>query len=363
MYTNESEISAVDLFCGVGGLTYGLEQSGIPVRLGVDLDRNCKHALESNSGAKFLHSDVTQISAEIINEAFTPDTVKLLAGCAPCQPFSTYSRSAKHKHGQAAGKKRSSDWRLLLEFARLIKEVKPDLLTMENVPPLSRQSVFKSFLRSLEGYWFDWKIVECRKVGLPQTRKRLVLVASRLGPITIPEFNKETRTVRDVIGDLPKISAGEIDTKDPLHRSSQLSVINLQRIQHSLPGGTWRDWPEHLRANCHSKPTGATYPSVYGRMHWDKQSPTITTQCFGYGNGRFGHPEQDRAISLREAAMLQGFPRSYSFQPKDEPVSFAKLGRMIGNAVPVTLGQTIGELLIEHTQQMKKIKKSFKSQS
>lgn len=352
MTTNSSiNILAVDLFCGVGGLTHGLESAGIPVTLGVDLDEKCRFALENNSNAKFLAKDVKDLDASEVNEAFEGADVKLLAGCAPCQPFSTYSRSAKSKHGDNAGENRSSDWRLLLEFGRVIREVQPDIVTMENVPPLCQQEVFQGFLKDLSGYWIDWRVVECQKVGLPQTRKRLVLLASKLGPISVPEFDLPKTTVREVIESLPQIRAGETDVSDPLHRASRLSPINLERIRFSKPGGTWRDWPPHLMAKCHVKETGATYPSVYGRMEWDEPAPTITTQCFGYGNGRFGHPEQDRAISLREAAMLQGFPRDYKFLAEGDAVSFSTLGRMIGNAVPVLLGKVIGDLIAEHVSE------------
>lgn len=342
------QIFAVDLFCGAGGLTYGLESSGISVKLGIDIDPACAHPIERNSKAKFLQADVASLDHSVIDAAFSGGRFKLLAGCAPCQPFSTYSRSAKQKHGDKAGDNRSEDWRLVEHFGSVIRKTLPDVVTMENVPPLAQQDVFREFLEGLEGYWVDWKVVECHTIGLPQTRKRLVLLASKLGPITIPEFAKPPKTVKATIGNLPAIAAGEHDTKDRLHRASRLSPTNLERIRHSLPGGTWRDWPDDLRSSCHAKETGATYPSVYGRMEWNAPAPTITTQCFGYGNGRFGHPEQDRAISLREAAMLQGFPRRYSFIPESEPVSFAKVGRLIGNAVPVTLGKVLGELIFEH---------------
>ncbi len=341
-------IFAIDLFCGVGGLTYGLERSGIDVRLGIDIDLACAHPIERNSRATFLRADVAKLDCSVIKEAFSGARFKVLAGCAPCQPFSTYSRAAKQKHGESAGKKRSEDWRLVEHFGRLVRDTQPDLITMENVAPLALQPIFKQFVDGLEGYWLDWRVVECSALGLPQSRKRLVLLASKLGPISIPDFNYPMRTVRSVIGDLPKIAAGGQDPLDRLHKASRLSPVNLKRIRHSSPGGTWRDWPAGLRASCHVRKTGATYPSVYGRMEWDLPAPTITTQSFGYGNGRFGHPEQDRAISLREAAMLQGFPKDYSFIPDDEPVSFAKVGRLVGNAVPVTLGKVVGGLLIEH---------------
>ncbi|KPW95572.1 MULTISPECIES: DNA cytosine methyltransferase [Pseudomonas syringae group] len=345
---DDDKIVAVDLFCGAGGLTCGLENAGISVKLGVDIDPDCAHPIEINTKARFLQADVSILDSGEISSALKNGGITLVAGCAPCQPFSTYSRSAKQKHGENAGNRRSEDWRLAEHFGNIIRCVQPDLVAMENVPPLAQQEVFKVFLDQLEGYWVDWRIVECHTIGLPQTRKRLVLLASKLGPISIPEFDYPRMTVESVIGGLPKISAGGQDLNDRLHKASRLSSTNMARIRCSLPGGTWRDWPEHLRAACHTKESGATYPSVYGRMEWGAPAPTITTQCFGYGNGRFGHPEQDRAISLREAAMLQGFPRSYSFIPDTEAVSFAKIGRLIGNAVPVTLGRVIGELLQKH---------------
>jgi DNA (cytosine-5)-methyltransferase 1 len=348
-----SIISAVDLFCGAGGLTFGLERSGIKVRLGIDIDPKCAHPIEANSKAKFLHADVSKLDVNKLLKAYPLKEYKLLAGCAPCQPFSTYSRSAKDKHGGDSKKGRNEDWKLVEYFGNIIQESQPDLVTMENVPPMIQNKVFIDFLEKLYGYWSDWKIVECQTVGLPQSRKRLVFLASKLGPINIPVFKFPQTNVRSTIGNLPPIAAGEQDPDDRLHKACRLSPRNLERIQCSVPGGTWRDWPERLRATCHSRKSGATYPSVYGRMIWDAPSPTITTQCFGYGNGRFGHPDQDRAISLREAAMLQGFPKNYSFAPEDSPVSFSKIGQLIGNAVPVTLGTAIGAILQDHVRQSK----------
>lgn len=343
-------ISAIDLFCGVGGLTYGLEASGINVRLGVDIDPACEHPIRRNTNARFLEMDVSSLDSKPLTDFLRQGDVSLLAGCAPCQPFSTYTRGTKKISGTSRGRRSRDDWKLVERFGELINDTGPDLITMENVPPLAQQPVFENLLTKLGDYSIDWDIINCRYIGLPQTRKRLVLVGSRLGPIKLPELKRRCSTVRAVIGDLPSIAAGGSDPNDRLHRASKLSEINLARIRASIPGGTWRDWPNKLRASCHERASGATYPSVYGRMEWDKPAPTITTQCFGYGNGRFGHPEQDRAISLREAAMLQGFPREYSFCPKNEAVSFAKLGRLIGNAVPVTLAETIGRILVEHVE-------------
>lgn len=349
MVASDVRIQAVDLFCGVGGLTRGLSDAGIEVRLGVDIDPNCKFAYESNNSAEFFEADVCELKPERIINHFDDGAISLLAGCAPCQPFSTYSRSLKGpKKGDRAGRGKADDWKLVRHFGELVRDVQPDLVTMENVPPLADQPVFGEFLASLDGYSVDYAIVDGRTVGLPQSRQRLVLVASKLGAIKLPAASKQQKTVRDTISNLPKLAAGQSDPNDALHCASRLSETNLARIRHSKPGGTWRDWPFELRAACHRKETGATYPSVYGRMEWDKPSPTITTQCFGYGNGRFGHPEQDRAISLREAAMLQGFPKKYSFLAPGQNPNFAVQGRLIGNAVPVPLGAYIGEVFSEH---------------
>lgn len=176
-----------------------------------------------------------------------------------------------------------------------------------------------------------------------------MLLASQLGPIDLIEPTHDRPvTVREAIGQLLPIPAGGTLLSDPLHTASKLSRLNLERIRASRPGGTWRDWPERLIAECHRRESGRTYPGVYGRMVWDEPAPTLTTQFYGFGSGRFGHPEQDRALSLREGAILQGFPEDYSFVPDDAPIHFKSLGRMIGNAVPVTLGRIIGRSILRH---------------
>lgn len=338
-------ISAVDLFCGVGGLTHGLILGGITIRAGYDIDPACKYPYETNNSSCFVEGDVSELAANEVRKALGQGNLTLLAGCAPCQPFSTYSRSGRSK-------KRALDWQLVSEFGRLTEEVQPDLVTMENVSQLADHSVFDEFLGRLTGYHVRYSVVECSDFGVPQSRRRLVLLASRLGSegLEMPRQNGSMRTVRDTISGLPKIRAGEQDPADSLHMASSLSPLNLRRIRASVPGGTWRDWDPGLRAACHHKETGATYPSVYGRMEWDKIAPTITTQCFGFGNGRFGHPEQDRAISLREASMLQTFPRDYKFTPAGERIRFNRLGRLIGNAVPVRIGEIIAQVLRRHVE-------------
>lgn len=341
----DPQIVGVDLFCGVGGLTHGLVRGGIQVAAGIDIDSSCKFPFEANNSASFLEHDVGKLKAEDITPFYEGADFTLLAGCAPCQPFSTYSRSGRNNEYE-------SQWPLVSSFGRLVKKIKPDLVTMENVPQLADHPVFQQFLKSLSGYKKWWQIVECSALGVPQTRKRLVLLASRLGntALELSQEQIQRATVRETIGSLPPINAGERDPKDELHAAPSLSPLNISRIRASRPGGTWRDWPEELQALCHRKETGATYPSVYGRMEWDQPAPTITTQCFGYGNGRFGHPEQDRAISLREAAMLQTFPGSYAFVPPGAPIKFNKMGRLIGNAVPVRLGEIIARSLVTHVQ-------------
>jgi DNA (cytosine-5)-methyltransferase 1 len=336
-------IDAVDLFCGAGGLTAGLRNSLVNVRAGYDIDHNCEYAYSENNQAKFVAKSVEDVSVDEIKSWYRPGRIKLLAGCAPCQPFSTYNQ----------GRDTTTDrkWPLLYAFQRLITGLQPELVTMENVPDVTKHEVYHDFIKSLEiqGYEIWSGTVACVDYGLPQRRKRHVLLASKLGPISLIPKTHEGHpvTVREALGALPSLSAGGRDSKDPLHRAATLSPINLKRIISSRPGGTWRDWPENLRADCHRRASGKTYASVYGRMEWDQPSPTMTTLCYGFGNGRFGHPEQARAISLREAAILQSFPPTYKFVPEEE-ITFRVVGRMIGNAVPVRLGEIIGESLQKH---------------
>ncbi|HTC93863.1 MAG TPA: DNA cytosine methyltransferase [Terriglobales bacterium] len=297
--------TAVDLFCGAGGLTRGLLDAGVKVAAGYDIDDMCRFPYEHNNpGARFHQQSVTTLSASDLSAHYPEGHARILVGCAPCQTFSKYTQ----------GLENDSDpkWTLLKDFGRLVQELKPDIVSMENVPEVQRYDIFEDFMSILDdedfyytkevGSWF----VYCPDYGVPQHRRRLVIVASRLGPIElIPPTHRPSRyrKVADVLRKLPRLSAGEECATDPLHRSSILSARNLQRIRASKPGGTWRDWPRRLRADCHKKESGETYRGVYGRMEWDKPSPTITTQFFGFGNGRFGHPEQDRGLSLREGAI------------------------------------------------------------
>lgn len=343
-YKSRQKISCIDLFCGVGGLTHGLVRGGVKAIAGVDLDSQCCFPYEQNNKSLFINKDIQKLSSSELKNVFGNAKLRLLAGCAPCQPFSTYSRKGRQI-------REDQKWNLVSDFGRLIREIQPEFVTMENVPQLLSHSVFNKFLSDLSEYsiWYD--IVNCYQYGVPQNRKRLVLIASKLGNIKLRTpilLESNYATVRKAISHLPPLIAGGTDPNDPIHTASALSVLNLERIKASKPGGTWRDWNESLRAKCHQKSSGQTYPSVYGRMEWDVPAPTITTQCFGYGNGRFGHPEQDRAISLREAAILQTFPEDYSFVAPGEPIHLSTLGRLIGNAVPVRIGEIVAQCLTDH---------------
>lgn len=343
---SELPAQVIDLFCGVGGLTLGLQNAGLDVIAGFDIDSTCRYAYTQNNGVPFYEKNVRDLAGVDLVSLYAVDAVKILVGCAPCQPFS----QMRSKLGIA--NTRDEKYNLLLEYGRLIEESQPTIISMENVPQLHNTNIFHEFLNILNrnGYHYDMRTVYCPDYGVSQSRRRFILVGSLLGEIQIipPTHNRDDVHVRDFIGDLPPIAAGEICPTDPLHQASQLSELNLQRIQASIPGGTWRDWPENLRCQCHRKESGQTYGSVYGRMTWEQVGPTITTQFFRYGTGRYGHPEQDRALSLREGALLQTFPNDYDFIDPDVPFSITSIGRHIGNAVPVRLGEIIGETISQH---------------
>ncbi|MCY4465351.1 MAG: DNA cytosine methyltransferase [Chloroflexi bacterium] len=344
--------SVVDVFCGAGGLTHGFVRQGFNVVAGIDVDAACKYPYENNNnGSVFIHRSIRDIEAHEINTLFVPNQPKILVGCAPCQQYSSYTR-----------KRKSEDkWDLVIGFAELILEVKPDVFSMENVPALVTYqdgSVFREFIEMLEphyGHDIWWQVVYAPNYGVPQRRKRLVVLGSRLGRIELLERAREPSdyaTVDDAIGTLSPLAAGEVCEHDPLHRSQGLSQLNLERIRQSIPGGSWRDWDESLLAPCHRKASGQSYGSVYGRMKHDCPSPTITTQAYGFGTGRFGHPRQDRALSLREMALLQTFPEDYEFVDFENSVcSFNRVGKLIGNAVPVLLAEYIAQSIERHLEE------------
>ena len=343
-------IKTVDLFCGVGGLTYGLQQAGIPVVAGIDIDESCEYAYTHNNGCQFINKSIEDVTGKEVRALLRKADIKILVGCAPCQPFSSHQKDKQHRS-------KHKDWNLLYQFARLVEEVNPHIVSMENVPELVNEKVFTDFVQTLEskGYFVKYQVVNVADYGVPQRRKRLILLASRKKKIQLlSPTHHQNITVEDAIGELPRIGAGIKNPIDPLHIAPALSPKNLERIKHSTPGGTWRDWPPELKLECHKTEKGKSYGSVYGRMKWNDLSPTITTQFVGYGTGRFGHPEQNRALTLREGAILQSFPPNYQFVAPDRPVQIRKIARHIGNAVPPRLGEIIGQSIINSLPKKRK---------
>ena len=343
--------TVVDLFCGVGGLTHGLRLAGLNVIAGIDLDSSCQYAYEhNNANVHFISADISVLRPEEVKALYPENGLRILVGCAPCQPFSKYTK--RYHKGEQKGR-HDNKWNLLYSFSDIVKHVLPDIVSMENVPGLADEQVFADFCDVLTqlDYNISCSVVYCPAYGVPQNRRRLVLLASRLGELTLiePLYNESNYpTVRRGIGRLPRIAAGAKNQGDVMHSAARLSSTNLRRIRSSVPGGTWCDWDDDLKLKCHKKSSGKTYRSIYGRMCWDSPSPTITTQFYGYGNGRFGHPAQNRALTLREGALLQSFPPDYEFVDPAKEFSRREVGVHIGNAVPVELGRAIGISIQNH---------------
>lgn len=347
------DFSIVDLFCGVGGLTHGFVKEDFIVDAGIDFDKSCLYAFEKNNNSTFIHKDITQLSGTELLSLYKKNKRKILVGCAPCQPFSIYnSRNSSKKKIKTSDKK----WNLLYSFSRLIEETEPEIVSMENVPLLVKfkeGKIFNDFVHKLESksYKVSWYIVNAQDYGVPQRRKRLILFGSKYRKIrlidkTIQDGNYIT--VKEAIGHLPPVEDGVAHPDDALHRARKLSDLNKKRIQAMREGGFWREWDKSLWLNCHKKESGKDFNSVYGRMKWNDVAPTMTTYCTGLSNGRFGHPEQDRAITLREAAILQSFPEDYEFIDPDTSFSPPILARHIGNAVPVGLGAAVAKSIKNH---------------
>ena len=265
-----------------------------------------------------------------------------------------YSSLARRTLTKKEAKRR---WYPMYRFMTLVKRVKPEIVSMENVPDLSntdKYPVFGEFVETLRelGYKLSFKIVDASRYGVPQRRQRLVLLASKLGDISlIPETHGDAElvSVRDAIEGLPRLKDGGVNAQDPLHRASALSDLNRRRIAATPKnGGSAKSWSSELIPACYRKKTGKSYMvTVYGRMRWRDPAPTMTTHCTTLGTGRFGHPSQNRAISLREAAIFQSFPDYYQFGENNE-IGITRTARHIGNAVPVLLGRAIGRSIKKH---------------
>lgn len=338
----------VDFFCGCGGMTAGLIRAGVDVRLGIDLDPVCRKTYERNTGVKFECRDIRRLSYRRVERAIRSAGGRrplLFAACAPCQPFSKVRKN---------GRKRGRDSELLLEFLRFVLRFRPDYVISENVPSLqsSGRRIIRKFVSSLReaGYRTDFRIVNAADFGVPQHRLRLVILASRTAiGVRVPEgpTRRNRPTVREAIGNLPPTCAGARISKPPNHWTSGLSPKNLRRIR-AVPkdGGDLRSVPSSLRPpsrKTRGRRWKGAFFDVYGRMRWDSPAPTLTTRCNSYSNGRYGHPEQDRAISLREAAALQSFPASYVFSVR----SIGDGARLIGNAVPIRLAFHLARVLLK----------------
>ena len=341
-------MKAIDLFCGAGGLTLGLRRAGWDVVAGIDLDSEVGETYRSNNpGAQFVAADLRSVTDDDIRTLVgtVPSSELLLAGCAPCQPFS----KQRQRHGLGP----RSDATLLGEFARLVRTMEPRVVLMENVPGIASVPGFSSFRRFLKalhhcGYRYDYGVLNARNFNVPQHRRRYVLLAARARTVALPRPNGrcprlDTTTVRSAIGHFPALDAGEAHASIPNHYAARLSDRNLERIRATPPdGGSRRDWPERLKLDCHAQIRG--FSDVYGRLWWDRVAPTLTSRCNSLSNGRFGHPQQDRAISLREAAALQTFPDKYEFLGTKPSIA-----RWIGNAVPVAFAEALGGAALRAT--------------
>ena len=339
-------INVVDFFCGCGGTSAGLRAAGMNIVAGIDNDAQAGTTYAANfPTAKFFHEDIASFCPQKLKGLLENNPGKtLFAACAPCQPF-TKQHTQKKEHDTRR--------ELLDHFHKFIQELKPDYVLLENVPGMQRITHtegplgrFVTFLRS-QRYAFDVQVISSHDYGVPQVRKRLVLIASRLGPIHIPQATHgETQdrphaTVWDWIGDLPPLEAGGQDGTVPNHQAANLSDLNKMRIRQTPINGGRRDWPDNLTLRCHKDHSGHT--DVYGRMSMDRPASALSTRCISLSNGRYGHPTQDRAISVREAARLQTFPDDFHFFG-----NMASMARQIGNAVPVKLAEAMGNAVNKH---------------
>jgi DNA (cytosine-5)-methyltransferase 1 len=346
MSNTKNKLKAVDFFCSVGGVSLGFQQAGIEVLGGIDIDESCKETYEKNIKAKFLPADVSNLEKKKIGKFFgirRGQRNLVFVGCSPCQYYSNIKTD----------KSKSQKTRLLLaDFQEFVEYYRPGYVFIENVPgldsnPESPLGKFKSFL-SEKGYVFDDDVLNAKHFGVPQSRRRYILIASRIKKkISLPEPDEENiKTVCEAIGDykkFPPIKHGTKDSTPFVHSAAALKEINLRRmLQTPHDGGSRRDWTDDsLQLDCYREHNG--HQDVYGRLHWNRPSPTITTKFVSYSNGRYGHPEQDRAISLREGATLQSFPEDFVFC-SDSQVTIAK---MIGNAVPPNLAKKIAEAILQ----------------
>ena len=342
----KGEPRAYDFFCGIGGVTRGLSEAGWKVVAGVDKDERCRRTYEHNNpNVEFIRQDIGKIKLVDLGMSgpLPENNDVLFVACAPCQAFSCHRKWGGIADGEGV---------LLHHFGRLVREALPDYILVENVPGIAKVKGFSTLrrfrktLRELDYHQAE-AIVDAKRFGVPQNRRRLVLLASRRGPVSLPAPShgkglEPFCTVRQAIGHFPPISAGQEHESVTNHVASRVSEINLRRLCATpVDGGDRLAWPRHLWLTCH-KGEHVGHTDVYGRMFWDRPSPAITGKCVSLSNGRYGHPEQNRAISLREAAALQTFPDGYDFFGTK-----TNIAKQIGNAVPVRMAEKIGRHVLK----------------
>jgi len=323
---SDGKPTAVDLFCGCGGLTVGLKRAGFRVLGAVDVDPLSVKTYKANhSDVTLWEKDIRELDPQELLDALglKKGGLDLLAGCPPCQGFSTM----RTLNGALLVDDPRND--LLLEFERFVEALLPRAVMMENVPGLADDKRFEAFLRKLKelGYLGAHRVLNAAEYGVPQRRRRLIYLAGLGMEIPFADKAAKMKTVEEAIGGLPK--AGQ--SGDPVHDMPENRTPKVLEVIRLIPkdGGSRRDLPEKFQLECHKRCNG--FKDVYGRMAWKEVAPTITSGCFNPSKGRFLHPEEDRAITMREAALLQGFPRRYKFPTTDNKSAVAL---MIGNALP-----------------------------
>lgn len=318
--------TAVDLFCGCGGLTLGLKRAGFRVRAGIDSDSLAVITYRANHpDVKCIHSDIAEVSARKLRSQLDLKSgeLTLLAGCPPCQGFSRL----RTKNGARRVRNTTND--LIFEILRFVRVFRPQAIMVENVPRLAsnwRIHEFRQELRKL-GYASQRKILNASDFGVPQRRRRMILIAQVKGEIRFAEPFRRIRSVRSAIGNLPRPE----DSRDSVHNYRVRRATKVREIIRNIPkdGGSRTNLPRKQILRCHKSFNG--FSDIYGRMKWSAPAPTITGGCINPSKGRFLHPKQNRAITLREAALLQGFPKEYSFETSRGRYPVAQ---MIGNAFP-----------------------------
>ena len=330
---------SIDLFSGAGGMTEGLKMAKFKTKYAFEIDPIAAMTYGMNHGqTQVFTQDIRTVDVKIIQKKLKGKTIHLLAGCPPCQGFSSIRRLNR--------KKPVEDERnnLINEYVRFVDELRPYTIMLENVPGLQMSDDFCRAVAHLRriGYFIDYKVLNVKDYGVPQNRKRLVMVGSRLGEIHVAGPTNESSTVRSTIFNLPSPDLSD----DLVHKIYPHHIYRIQMLIKSIPhnGGSLKDLSEEWQLNCH-KADNIGFNDVYGRLRWDACSTTITGGCLNPSKGRFLHPEQDRCITAREASMLQTFPSDYKF-----PINIAKtkIALMIGNALPPKFCSVQAKNIKEH---------------